>query len=113
MTQIRLIVESNGSGALQATLGTVQLGSQALRIGNNDLRFALPPGVLQALRRSASTSNMVLTLTPRSTSGTAGVAVTRTVAVSAPAKSAAQKPATKKKTASAKKHATTKKSGTK
>ncbi len=117
MTQIRLIVESNGSGALQATLGTVQLGSQALRIGNNDLRFALPAGVLQALRRSASTSNMVLTLTPRSTSGTAGVAVTRTVAVTAPAKSAAKKPAkkpaTKKKTASAKKHSTTKKSGTK
>ncbi|HEY5057668.1 MAG TPA: hypothetical protein VII51_01510 [Gaiellaceae bacterium] len=91
--QIRLIVESNGEGTLQASLGGTALGSGALRPGNNDLRFTLPAGVLSAIRRSAAAD--VLTLTPASTDGTSkGPAVTRQVAI-APA-------TTVQKTASAK-----------
>ncbi len=67
-TQLRLIVESNNQGAVQAKLGTVVLGTLPIRAGNNDLRFKLPPGVLRTLRRVASASN-VLTLTPTSPNG--------------------------------------------
>jgi hypothetical protein len=83
-TQLRLIVESNNQGAVQAKLGTVVLGTLPIRAGNNDLRFKLPPGVLRTVRRAASASN-VLTLTPTSPNGsTIGQAVTRTVSVLAP-----------------------------
>jgi hypothetical protein len=83
-TQLRLIVESNNQGAVQAKLGTVLIGTLPIRAGNNDLRFKLPPGVLRTLRRVASASN-VLTLTPTSPNGgTVGQAVTRTVSVLAP-----------------------------
>lgn len=83
--QIRLIVESNGPGSVQAKLGSFALGTVTLRGGNNDLRFKLPSGALAKLRRSASASN-VLTLTPVSSNGSAtGQSVTRTVRV-APAK---------------------------
>jgi hypothetical protein len=85
-TQIRLIVESNGEGTVQAKLGSVVLGTLPVRGGNNDLRFKLPAGLLSALRRSASTGN-VLTLTPVSASGSVtGQAVTRTVSVLAAVK---------------------------
>jgi hypothetical protein len=67
---IRLIVESSGPGTLNATLGGATLGSASLRAGNNDLRFAVPKGMLTTLRRSASATN-ILTLTPASTSGSA------------------------------------------
>jgi hypothetical protein len=67
---IRLIVESSGPGTLNATLGGGALGSSSLRAGNNDLRFAVPKGMLTTLRRSASATN-ILTLTPASTSGSA------------------------------------------
>ncbi len=67
---IRLIVESSGPGTLNATLGGGALGSSSLRAGNNDLRFAVPKGMLTTLRRSASAAN-ILTLTPSSSSGSA------------------------------------------
>jgi len=55
---------------LNATLGGGALGSSSLRAGNNDLRFAVPKGMLTTLRRSASAAN-ILTLTPSSSSGSA------------------------------------------
>jgi hypothetical protein len=67
---IRLIVQSSGPGMLQATLGSAVLGTGSLRSGNNDLRFAVPKGMLTSLRRSASAAN-VLTLTPASSTGSA------------------------------------------
>jgi hypothetical protein len=80
-TQLRLIVESNGQGSVQARLGSVALGTLSVRGGNNDLRFKLPAGLLRALRRAASAGNM-LTLTPVSASGSVtGQAVTRTVSM--------------------------------
>ena len=91
--QIRLIVQSNGSGTLQASLGAVSLGSSSLRPGNNDVRYTLPKSVVSALRRSAATSN-VLTLTPVSASGASGTAVTRKVSI-APAATKAVKPKAK------------------
>jgi hypothetical protein len=89
-TQVRLIVEASGEGTLRAQLGSLVLGTQKLRSGNNDVRFTLPKGVLAALRRSAAVSN-VLTLTPLATSGTvAGLSVTRKVSIT-PAKTPAKK----------------------
>jgi hypothetical protein len=82
-TQLRLIVESNGEGSVQAMLGSVLLGTLTVRAGNNDLRFRLPAGLLRTLRRAASAGN-VLTLTPVSESGSVtGEAVTRMVSVPA------------------------------
>jgi hypothetical protein len=83
-TQLRLIVQSNGQGTVQAKLGSIVLGTLSIRGGNNDLRFKLPAGVLSALRRAAAAGN-ILTLTPVSTNGlVTGQAVTRTVSVLAP-----------------------------
>jgi hypothetical protein len=80
---IRLIVESSGAGTLNAALGSVALGSGALRAGENDVRFAVPKSMLASLRRSASAAN-TLTLTPVSPTGAAtGTAVTRTVVITA------------------------------
>jgi len=80
-TQLRLIVESNGAGSVQAKLGTISLGTVSIRGGDNDLRFKLPSSVLTALRRSAATPSL-LSLTPVSASGaTAGEAVTRVVRI--------------------------------
>jgi hypothetical protein len=97
--QVRLIVASSGEGSLRAQIGSLVLGTQALRGGNNDLRFTLPKGVLAALRRSASTSN-VLTLTPLAANGTvAGPTVSRKISVAPtkqPAKKATKKPVVKK-----------------
>ena len=67
---IRLIVESSGPGMLTATLGSIVLGTGSLRSGNNDLRFAVPKGMLTSLRRSAAAAN-VLTLTPVAPTGSA------------------------------------------
>jgi hypothetical protein len=80
-TQIRLLVESSGEGSVTAALGSVALGSGALRPGENDIRFTVPKGVLSALRRSAATGATLLTLTPVSTSGAAGPAVTQQVSI--------------------------------
>ena len=98
-SQIRLIVNSSGEGLVSATLGSLSLGTVSLRAGNNDVRFAVPKGVLSAVRRAASPSN-VLSLTPTATSGSAiGTPVTRTVSVTPAAptkKPPAKKPPTKR-----------------
>lgn len=81
--QLRLIVESTGDGKVHAMLGSVDLGSPAVRAGNNDLRFKLPKSLLSSLRIKSAAGN-VLTLTPLSPSGAVtGTAVTRNVAVAA------------------------------
>lgn len=77
---IRLIVQSSGPGAVQATLGSTMLGNASLRAGNNDLRFAVPASLVAALRRSASAAN-TLTLTPVASSGATGQPVTRQVTI--------------------------------
>jgi hypothetical protein len=82
-SQLRLIVQSNAEGRVSASLGSVSLGTFGLRPGGNDLRLALPAGILTRLRASASTS--VLTLTPTALDGTAGAVISRTIAVT-PAK---------------------------
>jgi hypothetical protein len=84
---IRLLVESSGDGKLHAMLGGVDLGSPTLRAGNNDVRLALPPSTLSALRRAAAATKSVLTLTAISPQGTqTGDSVTRRVVVAKPAK---------------------------
>jgi hypothetical protein len=96
---IRLIVQSSGPGVLQATLGSTVLGTGSLRSGNNDLRFAVPKGMLTSLRRSAVDAN-VLTLTPVSpTGGATGTPMTRHVEIAAApkAKKTAKHPKHKKK----------------
>jgi hypothetical protein len=88
---IRLIVQSSGPGMLTATLGSTVLGTGSLRSGNNDLRFAVPKGMLTSLRRSAADAN-VLTLTPTSSTGTAtGAPVMLHVAIAAAPKAAKAK----------------------
>jgi hypothetical protein len=101
--QIRLIVQSTGGGTLEASLGAVSLGSSSLRPGNNDVRYTLPKSLVSALRRTAATSN-VLTLTPVSTGGVSGAAVTRKISI-APAATKTVKPKAKPKAkAKPKKH---------
>jgi hypothetical protein len=67
-SQVRLIVESNGQGIVQAKFGSLTLGTARLRSGNNDVRFTLPAGVVSSLRTSAAKSGS-LTLTPLSADG--------------------------------------------
>lgn len=94
---IRLIVQSSGPGMLTATLGSTVLGTGSLRSGNNDLRFAVPKGMLTSLRRSATDAN-VLTLTPVSTTGSAtGAPVMLHVAITAAPKAVKAKKHTKHK----------------
>ena len=77
---IELLVGSSGPGTLNATLGSVTLGSSTLRAGNNDVRYTVPASLFASLRRSAAAN--VLTLTPMSSSGaTAGAPVTRQVSI--------------------------------
>jgi hypothetical protein len=93
---IKLVAQSNGDGALHATIGSVDLGTQAVRAGNNALVFTVPASLLSTLRRFAAAGNL-LTLTPVSPSGTVtGNAVTRTIVFQAAPKPAA-KPKPKKK----------------
>jgi hypothetical protein len=94
--QLRVIVQSSDTGALQAALGSVALGSARLRAGSNDVRFSLPDRAVRALRTTSTASN-ALTLTPVSSGGAAGKAVLRKVVIeraAAPRKLA--KPAAKK-----------------
>lgn len=95
-TTVRLIVESSAEGSVTAAIGSLALGTHALRPGGNDLRFTLPHGLLQSLRRSAGT--LVLTLTPRALDGTTvGTAVTRTVTVAVAKQPTKKKPAKRSK----------------
>lgn len=82
---LRLIVSSSDSGALNASLGSLALGSAKLRAGSNDVRFALPPAAVGSLRKTAAVANS-LTLTPVSASGAAGASVVRRVTFSPAAK---------------------------
>jgi hypothetical protein len=94
-SQVRLLVQSSGEGSVKAAIGSLSLGTLALRPGGNDLRFTLPAGVLQSLRRALSTG-IVLTLTPLAPDGkTTGAAVTRNISVTAVVKKPAKKPANK------------------
>lgn len=88
---LRFVVFSSGDGKLGAVLGSVGLGSAALRSGNNDVRLVLPSRLFQSLR-AKSVSN-VLQLTSMSPAGTRGATFTRHVVVQKPAK---KKPARKK-----------------
>lgn len=83
--QIRLIVQSDGSGQLKAALGSLTLGTKTLRAGGNDLRFTLPTKALKGIRRVSAAAS-VLTLTPMSSGGAAGKPITRQVVVQAPRK---------------------------
>lgn len=69
---VRIVVFSSGGGKLDARLGSLSLGTRALRTGNNDLRFTLPRSVTRSL---AATSR--LTFTSVATNGTRGATVTR------------------------------------
>lgn len=90
-TTLRLIVQSDGPGSVRARLGSIDLGTRAIRAGANDVRLALPKQALRSLRRSAAASRL-LTLTPVSEHGSVtGTAVSRTVRVAA-----AKKPARRK-----------------
>ena len=83
-TRLRLIVQSDSEGTVQAKIGSVALGKAPIRAGNNDVRFKLPAGMLRAIRRSTSAGGL-LTLTPVSPNGTTiGQAVTRSISVLAP-----------------------------
>lgn len=94
---IRLIVQSSGPGLLNATLGSTVLGTGTLRAGNNDLRFAVPKGMLTSLRRAATDAN-VLTLTPAAPTGIAtGAPVMLHVTIVAVPKAAKAKKAAKHK----------------
>jgi len=93
---LRLIVQSSGDGVLLAYLGNASLGAPTLRAGNNDLRFTVPKTLLTRLRRSASLASL-LTLTPKSVSGSVfGTMVSRQVTFT-PAAKPAKKPAKHKK----------------
>ena len=90
-TQLRLIVSSNGPGSVRGRLGRSTSGSALLRAGANDVRFTLPKTVLQRLRRTAATSN-VLTLTPVSSDGSAtGSPVVRKITVTPTKKQTARR----------------------
>ena len=94
--QIRLIIDSSSAGSVNATLGSVLLGTSALRAGNNDVRFTVPASMLGRLRSGASAATL-LTLTPVSPSGAvSGTPVTRQVSI-APAVKPKPKPKKKPK----------------
>jgi hypothetical protein len=76
---LRFVVFSSSDGRLGAVLGANDLGSAALRGGNNDIRFVLPTQLFQKLRSKSSSS--VLALTSESPSGTKGSTFTRRVVV--------------------------------
>jgi hypothetical protein len=82
--KLRLVVFSNGSGVLRATLGSLQLGTSTLRVGNNDVRYTLPASLVKSLRKTSG--NKVLRLTSFSPQGTEGTTVTRRVVVQVPKK---------------------------
>jgi hypothetical protein len=80
--QLRLIVQSSGEGSLKASIGSISLGAGALVPGSNDIRFTVPATLMDAFRRSASTTTNVLTLTPTNASGGVhGPTVTRKVTI--------------------------------
>jgi hypothetical protein len=87
---LRFAVFSSGDGKLQAVLGSANLGTAALRGGNNDVRFVLPQQLFNKLRTKAASN--VLSLTSMSSSGSKGSIFTRKVLVQV-----AKKPKPKKR----------------
>jgi hypothetical protein len=81
---LRLAVFSSGDGKLQALLGSINLGTAALRSGNNDIRFVLPKQLFNSLRTKSVTN--VLHLTSMSAGGSKGATFTRRVLVQTPQK---------------------------
>jgi hypothetical protein len=80
-TRLQLVVGSSAEGVVHATLGSVDLGLRNVVPGTNVVRFTLPKGLLQRLRRTAATANL-LTLTPLSADAKAsGTAVSVRLAV--------------------------------
>lgn len=86
---LRFAVFSSGEGKLHATLGSTNLGTAALRGGNNDVRFVLPQQLFNKLRTKASSN--LLELTSMSPSGTKGSTFTRKVLVQVAKKSKPKK----------------------
>lgn len=80
---LRLIVSSSDTGSLKAALGSLALGSAALRPGGNDVRFRVPKSALGSLRKVSAAANL-LTLTPVSTAGVTGTTVVRRVVIARP-----------------------------
>lgn len=77
---VRLIVLSDTDGTVEGSLGSYALGTVAIRTGGNDVRFVLPAS---AARRTAAVGQMI-TLQPLASTGYAGVAVTRPLAIDFP-----------------------------
>jgi hypothetical protein len=76
---LRFIIYSSGSGKVRASLGSVQLGDVAVRAGDNDVRWKLPPSLVNSLRRTAASN--ILALTSVSPSGSVGSTTTRHVLI--------------------------------
>jgi len=105
--QLYLVVESGSEGSVQASLGSVSLGTVAVTTGENEVVLKLPVAVLDSLRRSAGTSS-TLTVTPVTANGAvAGQPLVLKVMVAPAAKPTVKKKTVKKtvkKTAKTKHH---------
>ena len=103
--QLYLVVESGSEGSVQASLGSVSLGTVPVTTGENAVVLKLPDAVLDSLRRSAGTSS-TLTVTPVTANGAvAGQPLALKVMVAPTVKKTVKKQAKKtvKKTAKTKK----------
>lgn len=86
---LRFAVFSSGDGNLQAVLGSQNLGTAALRSGNNDVRFVLPVSMFRGLRTKSAAN--LLQLTSVAPGGAKGATFTRRVLVQAPPKAKPKK----------------------
>jgi hypothetical protein len=106
---LSLIIESDGQGSVQVSLGSTPLGTVNVVPGTNLVSLTLPSGVLDTLRRSTGASD-ILTVTPVAASGAGlGQTVTRKVMIAPAAKPKAKpaaKPKSKPKTKTKTKHKT-------
>jgi hypothetical protein len=106
---LSLLIESDGPGSVQVSLGSTPLGTVNVVPGTNLVSLTLPSGVLDTLRRSAGASD-ILTVTPVAASGAGlGQTVTRKVMIAPAAKPKAKpaaKPKSKPKTKTKTKHKT-------
>ena len=80
-TSLRVAVYSGGDGALNVTLGSLNLGTMKLAAGVNAQTFTLAAGVMSALGL-AGANGLTLKLTPQSAGGTvSGDPITQKVAI--------------------------------
>ena len=103
--QLRLIVSSGGDGLLAAKIGSTSLGSLKLSVGNNDLRYTIPSGVLNSVRSSADLSNILTVTSVAPTGGAQGQSVTRKIVIQGVKTTKATAPAKKTKAKAVKKPA--------